>query len=102
MISYKYNSASERQIKIHLDSVSEEFSPVLSSYVNIREYTSKIRAKSDTFEAWYNDTLVGLLSVYQRRNNDSGYITSVSLDNRVKKQGIASTLLNNCLRLYNK
>ncbi|WP_412560010.1 GNAT family N-acetyltransferase [Winogradskyella sp. MIT101101] len=97
MISYKFNRATKEQIEIHLQIASEEFSPPLSTYVSITEYASKIRAKSNTFEAWDSNDLIGLIAAYDNKNLKSAYITNVSLHKPYKKQGIAKALLNKCI-----
>jgi len=66
--------------------------------VNIHEYSTKIRTRAKTFEAWSGKALVGLVAAYM---NDSrtraGFITSVSVAKGFIGRGIASALLDRCL-----
>ncbi len=68
--------------------------PALQHTVNINQYASKIRDKAQTFEAWSNNTLVGLIAVYM---NDpklhTAFITSVSVVATMQGKGIANQLL---------
>ena len=100
MIEYRFNTASKEDIRTHLTFSSENFIPPLSTYINITDYASKISAKSDTFEAWHDGTLVGLLASYNNERVNSAYITNVSLDGKFQKQGIGKTLLQKCIEHY--
>lgn len=73
---------------------SNNFVPALQHTVNINKYAIKIRDKAQTFEAWSNNTLVGLIAVYM---NDpklhTAFITSVSVLATMQGKGIANQLL---------
>ncbi len=98
-ILYRINIATEKNIEEHLNKCSDLFIPKLSSYVNIHQYSKKIREYAITFEAWNNhDNLVGLIACYL--NDDitlNGHITSVSVDREFSKRGIANKLIKNTI-----
>jgi ribosomal protein S18 acetylase RimI-like enzyme len=97
-IEYKLNSANPSDISTHLKVCDNQFVPVLSSRINIHEYSSKLFDKAVTFEAWYQNELVGLIAVYFS-NVESGeaFISNVSVVDRFNGQGIAKRMLENCI-----
>jgi glycosyltransferase involved in cell wall biosynthesis/GNAT superfamily N-acetyltransferase len=95
-IVYKTNTASLFQIEEHLNLCSDNFIEKLSERINIKEYSIKIKENAVTFEAWYNEQLVGLIACYAN-NIDSGiaFITNVSVLKDFQSKGIAHNLLKN-------
>ena len=53
------------------------------------------------FEAHYNDTLVGLIALYLDNENNTAFITNVSVYPKFIGTGIGYTLLTNC-KMYIK
>jgi ribosomal protein S18 acetylase RimI-like enzyme len=97
-IDYKIKTATEAEICTHLIECSASFRPPLDVKVNIPEYATKIFNNSITFEAWNGNSLIGLVAAYFNDiKKHSGYITNVSVVAKYKGQGIASSLLNNCI-----
>ena len=98
-ISYKIKAASEKDVFLHLRECNDSFLPPLNEKVNIDEYAKKIFEKAITFEAWENQTLVGLIAAYfNDLNKGAGFITNVSVLKNYMGQGIASELLKNCIQ----
>jgi ribosomal protein S18 acetylase RimI-like enzyme len=97
-IEFHEGTATKEDIRAHLQACDRDFAPNLSLKVNIEEYSTKIRTRAKTFEAWSDKVLIGLVAVYM---NDSGtrtgFITSVSVAKEFMGRGIASTLLDHCL-----
>lgn len=93
-IEIKLNTASEIDIKNHLDKSNESFIPPLSERVNIEEYSKKIKQKALTFEAWVDHKLIALIALYKNENDNIGYITSVSVLPFFKGKRITSRLLD--------
>jgi ribosomal protein S18 acetylase RimI-like enzyme len=97
-IEFREETATRDDIQAHLEECDTDFSPNLSLKVNIHEYSTKIRTRAKTFEAWSGKALVGLVAAYM---NDSrtraGFITSVSVAKDFIGRGIASALLDRCL-----
>ncbi|NVM17277.1 MAG: GNAT family N-acetyltransferase [Candidatus Lokiarchaeota archaeon] len=101
-IEYKIGVGSQNEIYIHLLDCDKFFIPKLSEKVNISEYSEKIFNKAINFEAWDNERLIGLVSMYINEEDTSfGYITNVSIINEYKNRGIASNLLKKCIK-YSK
>lgn len=95
---YKIKTATEKEIYTHLLDCNNSFTPPLGNRVNLQDFSKKIFARSTTFEAWANQMLVGLLSVYLNdKVNHLGYINNVSITKDYMGKGIATTLLNLCV-----
>lgn len=101
-IEYKIGVGSQNEIYLHLLDCDKFFIPKLSEKVNISEYSEKIFNKAINFEAWDNERLIGLVSMYINEEDTSfGYITNVSIINEYKNRGIASKLTKKCIK-YSK
>ncbi len=98
-IVYKINQARYEDIFKHLNSCSHLFEPPLYERVNINDYVRKIYEKSDTFEAWGGDELIGLIAVYcNNLLEGQAFITNVSVGEKYNNMGIASKLLKKCIK----
>ena len=98
-IKYKTKTATEEEIYSHLKECNDNFCPQLDERVNIEEYSKKLFDNSVTFEAWVDNILIGLVAAYfNDAENHSGYITNVSITKDYKESGIASELMNMCIR----
>jgi len=101
-IEYKIGVGSQNEIYLHLLDCDKFFIPKLSEKVNISEYSEKIFNKAINFEAWDNERLIGLVSMYINEEDTSfGYITNISIINEYKNWGIASNLLKKWIK-YSK
>lgn len=94
---YETNKATATDIEFHLNTSKQSFVPNLDSYVNIGSYASKIREKGNTFEAWFNGKLIGLIAAYYNEKNRSAFITNVSIVKDFEGKGIARQLLSDCM-----
>lgn len=91
-------SADEHQIEEHLLQCDASFIPVLSSRVDIKEYSDKIKKNSLCIEVWYENELIGLLSVYCNNPEIGGFITSVSVLPDYQGNKIADILLHTAIQ----
>jgi ribosomal protein S18 acetylase RimI-like enzyme len=97
-IEFREGTATQEDIQAHLEGCDVDFSPRLSLKVDIGEYSRKISARAKTFEAWFGDTLVGLVAAYMNDSRTrSGFITNVSVAKAFMGRDIASALLDRCL-----
>ncbi len=96
-IIYHTATASETDIRMHLEKCSDSFVPPLHERVKIADYSKKIASHAVTFEAWDGKELTGLIAAYFNPENRLAFITSVSVVKSLMGKGIASILLNNCL-----
>ena len=88
------DEATAAQIAAHLRACANDFVPPLAGRVDIDEYASKIGSRATRFEAWTDDTLVGLVAVYANDPaGDHAFITSVSVARDHHGQGVATALL---------
>ena len=95
---YVRNRAGEQQIEQYLKSCDLTFVPPLSTQVEIAEYARKISANAVRFEAWAEDSLIGLIAVYCNDvSRNLSFITTVSVAPDAQGAGIASRLMEQCL-----
>ena len=97
-VEYLVNKASEAEIADHLRCCDADFVPTLSERVEIPNYAQKIASKATRFEAWVNDTLVGLVAAYcNDQETRVGHITNVSVIKLWTGKGIAARLIDQCV-----
>lgn len=84
----------------HLIKCANTFIPALDSYVDIEQYSQKIYNNAITFGEFDSSTLVGLVAVYDNFNENTAWITNVSVDPNYLKLGIASKLLQQCIDYF--
>lgn len=97
-IKYDENTASESQIRIHLEKCDSHFVLALSKKINISDYAKKIRTNAVTFEAWVDNKLIGLVAAYfNSSENAQGFITSVSTYKQFEGKGVGSHLIKMCI-----
>lgn len=97
-IAYRLNLADETRIAGHLKACDAEFVPRLSTRVQITDYAMKIVANATRFEAWADDTLIGLVAAYcNDLETHIAHITSVSVCRDWKGKGIAGELMTLCI-----
>ena len=98
-MKYKTKTATEADIYCHLKACNDNFCPRLDKRINIKEYSKKLYDNSVTFEAWANSILIGLAAAYfNDMENYTGYITNVSITKEYMESGIATELMNMCIR----
>jgi ribosomal protein S18 acetylase RimI-like enzyme len=92
-IIYRIKSASENDIRLHLEACNSQFIPPLDTQVDLVQYAKKLFRKAVTFEA-----LAGLVAAYFTDKTDkNAFITNVSLLKEYRNQGLASKLMDNCI-----
>ena len=97
-IEYKIKTADHKEVEFHLTQCNNDFIPSLSVRVSINDYSKKIADNAITFEAWKRGELIGLIATYFNDvENQTAYITSVSVLKEQMGLGIASELLKTCL-----
>ena len=91
------NTANAQNMLKHLVASDEQFSPPLSSRVNLSEYCEKLALNATRFEAWSDKTLIGLVAAYcTHPERGFAHISSVSVLSAYTGQGIARRLMNTC------
>lgn len=96
-LNFKVNASTEGDIRSHLSSCNRQFSPPLGDRVNIGEYSRKLRLSALTFEAWSDESLVGLVAAYVNTTDQSCFITNTSVLPEFAGRGVAARLLAACL-----
>lgn len=98
-VDYLLNKASAAQIAAHLHGCDGDFIPPLSTRVDLDDYAHKLSGKATRFEAWSDNTLVGLVAAYcNDQTQRVAYITSVSLLKPWSGQGVAARLVSQCIQ----
>ena len=96
-IQYKINKADATGIAGHLALCGADFIPVLSARIRIEDYAQKIASRACRFEAWTEDTLVGLVAAYFGTEEPRViHVTSVSVLRDWTGHGIAAALIGRC------
>ena len=91
---FKINRASQKDIFFHLTDIDYQFTPSLSSRVNINAYSEKIYKFSKRFEVWHKKRLIALLAIYENSLcSKNFFITNLSVHNDFRGNGIGSALL---------
>lgn len=98
-VQFTINQTTESDISNHLLDCDASFVKALIIRVDIAAYSTKIFHKAMRFEAWSNQLLVGLVASYFNNEHHTAYITSVSVLDAWKGNGIAGRLLCNCIEL---
>ncbi len=97
-IIYKIKSAAIENIEEHLEKTKNNFVPLLDTTVNINKYSCKLFKYSQTFEAWNNEELIGLIAAYVNDYKTKiVYISNVSVLLEYSGRNIAKKLLENCI-----
>lgn len=60
-------------------------------------YSRKLQRKAHRYEAWYGESLVGLVAIYFDFKKKKGFITSVSVESSYRGHGVAKYLLHQAL-----
>ncbi len=97
-IAFAESRATTDQIRAHLARCDDEFTPPLSSRVDIAAYAGKLHDRSFRFEAWEGDSLVGLVAIYLDGPVGVAHISNVSVEPRHGCTGIGSRLLGDAIR----
>ncbi len=88
-------SASRGELEAHLRRCADDFVPALGARVDLADYAGKLSRRAVTFEAWSGRRLVGLVAAYLNDpDGREGFVTSVSVDESWRGQGIARELLD--------
>jgi ribosomal protein S18 acetylase RimI-like enzyme len=97
-VVFRHNTSSGDDVMEHLRRCDAEFNQPLSSRVVLADYTERIMAQADRFEAWLEEgrvvTLVGLVAAYcNAADRSEAFITSVSVDVAQQRAGLGRKLV---------
>jgi ribosomal protein S18 acetylase RimI-like enzyme len=99
LITFQKNIADQSQILAHLMECDSDFSPMLSSRVDLVEYSTKLYKFAENFEAWAQGNLVGMVAAYSNDvNKTRAYISNVSVISDFTGVGIANKLMLKCIQ----
>jgi ribosomal protein S18 acetylase RimI-like enzyme len=89
-------TATTQEIVDHLTLCDASFTPPLSERVDIRDYAAKLSAHAMRFEAWDDETLIGLVAAYPDQTHGRMFISNVSVLPEWRGRGVAAGLLARC------
>jgi ribosomal protein S18 acetylase RimI-like enzyme len=98
-IQYKLNQGEPVQYSKHFAQCDDTFLVSLSQRVNLSDYINKLINKAFNFEAWQGKEIIGLVNAYFNFDTETVFISNVSVVVKQHGKGIASSLLNNCIKL---
>jgi ribosomal protein S18 acetylase RimI-like enzyme len=98
LIQYTQNVGDVNQYRNHFAHCEESFIVALASRVNIEEYCTKLVERAVNFEAWEANQLIGMVNAYFNAITETAYITNVSVIIGHQGKGIASILLDKCIK----
>lgn len=94
MINYTVNESGVAAVKRHLQACDDAYLPRLSERVDLDRYASKLHQFATRYEAWQDDTLIGLLAAYFGATGEREvFVSNVSVAPAMTGRGIGTTLL---------
>ena len=90
MIKYSVCTVDTKQIYNFLVENDNAFNPAFSTNVDLKKYSEKLYNNAKLYEAWDNDSLVGLLAVYINTPEKKAFIPYIC----VKRSGIGTSLFS--------
>ncbi len=90
----KNDYASLAELIRHLSSCT--FTPPISSYVNVEEYSMKLLKHAHRYELWHDNELVSLVAVYED-NPTQAYITNISVVDIHKGEGVGKLMMRSVI-----
>jgi len=98
-LTYRVNAGIASDIESHLLACDDQYVPPLSMRLSIPDYSAKLFACADRFEAWSDSELVGLVAGYMNAaNRQTSHISNVSVVADWQGKGLAATLI----KLFNE
>ena len=94
-LRYSINDSNYKDIRNHLERCNHLFNPILSSYINLDEYSMKLFEQSIRYEIFHDIDLIGLVAIYHSSN--VGYISNFSLEQNFIGSGLSNDLMSVCL-----
>ncbi len=98
LIQYTQNVGSLIQYQNHFAHCEADFIAALTNRINLDDYIPKLIEKAVNFEAWEENQLIGLVNAYFNVSTETAYITNVSVIVGHQGKGIASILLDKCIK----
>jgi ribosomal protein S18 acetylase RimI-like enzyme len=95
-VRQRLNDATAQDIAEHLTLCDATFAPPLSERVDIGEYSEKLSAHAMRFEAWDDETLIGLVAAYPDHAHSRMFISNVSVLPAWRGRGLAAGLITRC------
>ena len=88
------NMSTALDLEKHFLDCNMLYTPPLSERVDIKQYAKKVYSFAHKFEAWHFKDLLGLCAIYcNSKQNQSAFLTDLSVSQSVQGQGIGSKLL---------
>lgn len=95
-VHQRLNVATTQEIVDHLTLCDPAFAPPLSQRVDIGDYATRLSAHATRFEAWNDETLIGLVAAYPDHAHGRMFISNVSVLPQWRGHGFAAGLITRC------
>jgi ribosomal protein S18 acetylase RimI-like enzyme len=95
-VQQRLNVATTQEIVDHLTLCDATFAPPLSQRLDIGDYATRLSAHAMRFEAWNDETLIGLVAAYPDHAHSRMFISNVSVLSPWRGHGFAAGLITRC------
>jgi ribosomal protein S18 acetylase RimI-like enzyme len=96
-LQYRSDTATTGDVHAHLTRCDADFTPPLSSRLDLGDYAAKLAERAARFEAWDGGQLVGLVAAYVTPGAPEAFISNVSVVSELRGQGVAAALVAGCI-----
>ena len=92
------DTATAADVLAHLTRCDADFTPPLSTRLDLGAYAAKLAERAARFEAWDDRALVGLVAAYVTPGAPEAFISNVSVERALRGRGVAAALVGDCLQ----
>src|SRR3954471_2863915 len=96
-LQYRRDTATTDDVLAHLTRCDADFTPPLSTRLDLGDYAAKLAERAARFEAWDGDQLVGLVAAYVSPGAPEAFISNVSVVCELRGRGAAAALVADCI-----
>jgi ribosomal protein S18 acetylase RimI-like enzyme len=96
-LQYRRDTATTDDVHAHLTRCDADFTPPLSSRLDLGDYAAKLAERAARFEAWDGGQLVGLVAAYVTPGAPEAFISNVSVVSELRGHGVAAALVADCI-----
>jgi ribosomal protein S18 acetylase RimI-like enzyme len=96
-LQYRRDTATSDDVHAHLTRCDADFTPPLSTRLDLRDYAGKLAERAARFEAWDGEKLVGLVAAYVTPGAPQAFISNVSVEPELRGHGVAAALVADCI-----
>src|SRR3954451_20071883 len=95
-LQYRRDTATTDDVLAHLTRCDADFTPPLSSRLDLGDYAAKLAERAARVEAWDGCQLVRYVAAYVAPGAPEAFISNVSVVSELRGQGVAAALVAGC------